>query len=80
VTNEGPKIPEEVQRRMFDPYFKVPSTDADNASETAGYLGLGLTIVKEVTEAHGGKIEYEPLEPRGSCFRVLLPLKTSEKI
>ncbi|HXW68584.1 MAG TPA: HAMP domain-containing sensor histidine kinase, partial [Dissulfurispiraceae bacterium] len=74
VTNEGPTIPEEIRRRMFDPYFKGTGEQAGAAARAPGYLGLGLTIVKEVTEAHGGRVEYEPVEPTGSCFRILLPV------
>ncbi|MGO9016451.1 MAG: sensor histidine kinase [Dissulfurispiraceae bacterium] len=74
VTNQGPTIPEEIRRRMFDPYFKGTGEQADTPARAPGYLGLGLTIVKEVTEAHGGRVEYEPVEPTGSCFRILLPL------
>jgi PAS domain S-box-containing protein len=74
VINQGPKIPEEVRRRMFDPYFKGDGEKAGSSSSAPGYLGLGLTIVKEVTEAHGGRVEYAPVEPRGSCFTIFLPL------
>ena len=74
VTNQGPTIPEEIRRRMFDPYFKGTGEQADTPARAPGYLGLGLTIVKEVTEAHGGRVEYEPVEPTGSCFRIILPL------
>lgn len=74
VTNEGPKIPEDVRRRMFDPYFKGTGEKDSAGIPAPGYLGLGLTIVKEVTEAHGGTVEYMPLEPTGSCFRIFLPL------
>ncbi len=74
VTNQGPTIPEEIRRRMFDPYFKGTGEQAGASARAPGYLGLGLTIVKEVTEAHGGRVEYAPVEPTGSCFSILLPV------
>jgi len=68
VEDEGPGIPPEVERRMFEPYFQGPSDQ-----QAAGLLGLGLTIAKELVEAHEGAIEYFRGEPSGSVFRVLLP-------
>jgi len=79
VTNQGPRIPEEIRRRMFDPYFKGTGEAISAAAHAPGYLGLGLTIVKEVTEAHGGRVEYSPLEPTGSCFRIILPLPVDNR-
>ena len=69
VEDEGPGIPPEVERRMFEPYFQGPPEN-----QAAGLLGLGLTIAKELVEAHEGAIEYYRGEPRGSVFRVLLPV------
>jgi len=42
-------------------------------SETRG-SGLGLTLADHIIEAHGGNIEVESEEGRGSIFRVRLPL------
>lgn len=69
VEDEGPGIPPEVERRMFEPYFQGPPEN-----QAAGLLGLGLTIAKEVVEAHEGAIEYYRGEPGGSVFRILLPV------
>lgn len=73
VTDEGPGIPEEVQKRMFEPYYQGPAGEYCNIPASPGFMGLGLTIAKEITEAHDGKIEYYRLKPAGSCFRVALP-------
>lgn len=71
VRDEGPGIPEEVQRRMFDPFFQGGKFPGDKMS---GFLGLGLTITKEVVEAHEGEIHYYSRSPQGSIFRISLPL------
>lgn len=71
VRDEGPGIPEEVRKKMFDPFFQGGKFPGD---KTSGFLGLGLTITKEVVEAHEGEIQYFPREPKGSIFRISLPL------
>ena len=67
VRDEGPGISEDVQLKMFDPYFQA-------GDRTSGFLGLGLTITKEVVEAHEGQIDYFPRSPQGSTFRISIPL------
>ena len=43
-------------------------------TETRGSsVGLGLAIVRALTEAQGGQVSFEPNEPRGACFRITLP-------
>ncbi|MDR3607122.1 MAG: ATP-binding protein [Oligoflexia bacterium] len=71
VRDEGPGIPEAVQQKMFDPFFQGGSV---TGGKTSGFLGLGLTITREVVEAHDGLIEYFPRKPQGSIFRISLPL------
>lgn len=70
VKDEGPGIPPEDRSRIFEPYYqaKHPSTETSR-----GLFGVGLTIAKEVVEAHDGRIEYHPRESHGSVFRILLP-------
>jgi NtrC-family two-component system sensor histidine kinase KinB len=71
VADQGPGIPEDVQRRMFEPYFQAKAIDG---VKTGGFLGLGLTITKDVVEAHSGKIEYFARKPVGSIFRITIPM------
>ncbi len=71
VQDEGPGVPAELETRIFEPYFKGSSGPSDG---TAGFLGIGLTIAKEVMEAHGGKISYRKGDPKGAVFSVTLPL------
>jgi two-component system, NtrC family, sensor histidine kinase KinB len=70
IADEGPGIPEAVRMKMFDPYYQAPPLESGAPS---GFLGLGLTIAKEVVEAHQGKIDYVPGNPKGSIFRISLP-------
>jgi PAS domain S-box-containing protein len=70
IKDEGPGIPEDLRKKMFDPYFQAP---VGESAIPSGFLGLGLTIAKEVVEAHQGRIEYHPGTPRGSVFRITLP-------
>jgi two-component system, OmpR family, sensor histidine kinase BaeS len=52
ITNIGQPIPEELQPRIFEPFFRV---DPSRQRHTGG-SGLGLAIVKEIVEQHGGNV------------------------
>jgi signal transduction histidine kinase len=65
VNDTGPGIPAEFAGRIFDKFFRVPSPEGPTGA------GLGLTIAKEVIEAHGGQIELRG--GSGSTFRFTLP-------
>jgi NtrC-family two-component system sensor histidine kinase KinB len=69
VEDQGPGLPESVQARLFEPF-----SHGRTAGTQAGLFGLGLAISRSIVEAHGGRIEHAPLEPRGSRFTVFLPL------
>jgi NtrC-family two-component system sensor histidine kinase KinB len=74
VRDDGPGISEEDQRKMFDPFFQGNQNSSAGApSAGKGLFGIGLTITKEVVEAHDGRIEYYRRQPRGSQFRIILP-------
>lgn len=73
VTDSGQGMTEEQQAAAFDLYYRTE--DADDY-DTSG-RGLGLYIVKILTEAHGGHVNLTSKPNQGSTFRVYLPMKFS---
>jgi PAS domain S-box-containing protein len=69
VSDTGPGVKPEDRGRIFEPFFTTKSTGS----------GLGLAISQRVAEQHGGKIELEFLEPRGTAFTLRLPLDPKGK-
>ena len=74
VNDNGPGISVEEQLKIWDPFFQGQQS---KTSTKHGLFGIGLTIAKEVVEAHEGKISYTRLNPEGSQFKITLP-KTPE--
>jgi PAS domain S-box-containing protein len=74
VSDRGIGIPEEQQGRVFELYFRGANAPGSNY----GGLGLGLYISKEIVEQHGGRIDMESEEGRGSTFHVSLSLAGGE--
>ena len=70
VQDQGPGVPAELQARLFEPFFQA---EPGPGSKTAGLLGLGLTVAKEIVEAHGGSVSYRRGPEGGSIFSVLIP-------
>ena len=64
IADDGPGIPEEIRRRIFDPYV---------SSKSLG-RGLGLATVRTIVEAHGGGIAVESRPGLGTTFRIFLPV------
>jgi signal transduction histidine kinase len=69
VTDDGPGIPEDVQRRIFDPFFTT--------KEPGRGTGLGLDTVQRIVARHGGGIEIDS-RPGETTFRVRLPRRLPE--
>ena len=67
VQDNGPGIPEELRRHLFDPFVTTKP----------GGRGLGLALVAKVVSDHGGVIECDS-EPGRTLFRLLLPLYRGE--
>ena len=68
VEDEGIGIEKDKQTRIFEEFYRVENHGAGNITGT----GLGLTVVKEIVEAHQGKIELESEIGKGSKFSVIL--------
>jgi signal transduction histidine kinase len=65
VSDEGPGIPAEYQSRIFDRFFRVPGQSKTGA-------GLGLSIAREITLAHGGRISVDSSPGQGATFYIVL--------
>ncbi len=69
VVDNGPGIPIEEQAVIFTPFYR-----GGQDKRIKQGLGLGLSIARNFTEAHGGKITLESVVGQGSRFTVWLPL------
>ena len=73
VSDTGPGISEEDLPYIFERFYRVDKS----RSYSAGGSGIGLTIVKEIIKAHGGKIEVQSEPGKGTDFIILLFGKVS---
>lgn len=71
VTDSGMGVGDEALPRLFDRFFQA---DPSRAGGEKHGTGLGLSIVKEIVEAHGGKIGVRSQAGQGTTFVIYLPL------
>lgn len=69
VEDTGVGIKKEEVSHIFEPFYQIEPY----LTRTKGGLGLGLSIVKHIVEDHGGRIEVESKEGKGSKFTITLP-------
>jgi two-component system, NtrC family, nitrogen regulation sensor histidine kinase NtrY len=62
IRDHGPGVPSEMADRIFDPYY----------TGKAGGTGLGLALVKQTIEMHGGSISLSPTPGGGATFHIRL--------
>lgn len=64
ITDDGPGISEDLQNKVFHPFFTTKSREG----------GLGLAIVRKAVEESGGRIELDSQENVGTTIRIFVPL------
>ena len=66
VNDDGPGVPLEGRTKIFEPFLRL---DASRDRRTGGF-GLGLALVKRVSQWHGGQVEVQDSEWGGASFRM----------
>ena len=69
IRDQGEGIREEALERIFEPFYR----ENDVNREEKGSAGLGLSIVRNTIEQHGGKVKMASILNRGSEVRMTLP-------
>ena len=75
VADTGEGISEEYREKIFAPFEQVDAT----VIQKGGGFGLGLSIVKQITERMGGRIILDSTPGKGSIFTVILPLQLPQE-
>jgi two-component system OmpR family sensor kinase len=75
VTDTGPGVPQEALARIFDRFYQVdPSRAGGETAAGRRGAGLGLAIVQEIVQVHGGRIGVRSEVGRGTTFVIHLPI------
>ncbi len=70
ITDSGPGISEEEMERIFEPFY----------STKKHRFGMGLSLVKQIITEHMGSIKVESEAGKGAAFRLIFPVRWTEKI
>ncbi len=69
VRDHGIGIPPEARKRLFEKFYRVNDPGVQNVAGT----GIGLYLVRQVVESHGGRVNVESEPGAGSSFKIELP-------
>ena len=75
VSDQGIGIPATALPQLFRRFYRAPNADSQHISG----MGIGLYVVKEIVELHGGTVEVASQEHQGSTFTISLPLLTIDE-
>lgn len=79
VKDTGIGIPSDKVKKIFEKFYEVQDSihhSTSNSNFMGGGLGVGLSLAKEIVEAHGGTIDVESQLDKGSVFNITLPCNT----
>lgn len=74
VADQGPGIPLEEVSRVFDRFYRAKAV----RSQSARGSGIGLSLVKHIVQAHGGRVQVDSELGHGAMFRVAIPLRGAQ--
>jgi signal transduction histidine kinase len=73
VNDRGPGVPDSEQSKIFEPFYRVGSTDVRRVKG----VGFGLSLVKRMVEEQGGRVSLHSEVGRGCTFRLAFPVQRS---
>ena len=68
IADRGPGVPEAERDRIFEPFYRVPGS-----MERDGGVGLGLSLVRQIADRHGGQVRCLARDGGGLTFVVTFP-------
>jgi two-component system phosphate regulon sensor histidine kinase PhoR len=73
VEDHGPGVPESDARRVFERFYRAPNARTRNIRGS----GIGLSLVKHIAEAHGGRVTLAPTAGGGATFTITIPVEST---
>jgi signal transduction histidine kinase len=76
ISDQGIGVPADAMPRLFQRFYRADNADPRHISG----MGVGLYVVREILQLHGGHVEVESVEGSGSTFTVVLPLLADREV
>jgi signal transduction histidine kinase len=73
VSDNGPGIPEEMQKKVFDPFFTTKPKAGENENGKPTGTGLGLHMCMQMARTYHGTITLQSKPAEGTCIKAILP-------